>query len=682
MLHGERLPPGAAPRPVGAPQAHLTPLSSPCQAGPNNVRTMQAHMAPPAPSIPQMLRPAGASIPQGWINASFTAAPQGYMAPPASMPNMSTYSTVPASGSAAAPPGAGPRCQVRVQPRMSAGCQASPALTSPRRPGSPSKLQSAEAAAMSKSSRMRYSSGRAYDKSTTATVLTTQHEASVQSLTASKPVKSGSRCYRSSSCSSDLDGNSPRRGARGAFERAHSAGVRMETPGSLSRGAASSTALLLEANGPVGPVRRSSAGNLPYSNLSRQRSGRRPGSKSPPSPPRTGQGVSRRPSGGTQPHSSRGTPGRKSTVSIVVAGGSIAPGPITEPEAEAEPSRQVAKGQLENYQNLSAAAHAARRAAQDPSPVVPRPAQVRDLGQSPGSQLQLFVSMWPSEIVHWKDIQGIQLISGGSFGEVYSARLAGQKVCVKRCLTGPGGAMTPEQLRNLQREINAYRKINNLCEQIVKYIGCVLEAPNLAIVTEFLTNGNLFDLLYVNQVSLKAALRVKAAIQTSQAIQYMHGLKPPLVHRDLKTQNLVLDKQFNIKVCDFGKTQELLGGVTITHQDTGGSPRYMAPECFVVGSCITEKVDIWSLGCCLVEILGGPLPYENLPMMSEVQNRLKQGIPPMVPPWFTPNSRPMLHKCFQFDPARRIDISEILLTLKGLTPQDLERCGMDVRRIN
>eukprot|EP00434_Breviolum_minutum_P000161 symbB.v1.2.000136.t2/scaffold16.1/size461936/10 len=53
-----------------------------------------------------------------------------------------------------------------------------------------------------------------------------------------------------------------------------------------------------------------------------------------------------------------------------------------------------------------------------------------------------------------------------------------------------------------------------------------------------------------------------------------------------------------------------------------------------------------------------------------------------VPQEFTPNSRPMLHKCFQFDPARRIDISEILLTLKGLTPQDLERCGMDVRRIN
>eukprot|EP00435_Cladocopium_sp_Y103_P013800 s301_g3.t1 len=96
---------------------------------------------------------------------------------------------------------------------------------------------------------------------------------------------------------------------------------------------------------------------------------------------------------------------------------------------------------------------------------------------------------------------------------------------------------------------------------------------------------------------------------------------------------MVLDQQFNIKVCDFGKTQELHpDGIKITCQDTGGSPRYMAPECFIVGQPLSEKEDIWSLGCCLVEILGGPLPYENLPMMSEVRGQLAAGIPPMVPP--------------------------------------------------
>ncbi|CAL1169649.1 unnamed protein product [Cladocopium goreaui] len=558
-----RMQPAPAPRPAQVPQsaplhchapvpsvpatAHVTPVSSPCQATVSqSVRNVQGppgtglNIGPPAPSVPQMLRPAAQGIPgiapNGWINhPSFTAAP-GYMAPPATMPSLPSYGTVPASGSAAAPAG-GPRCQVRVQPQMSAGYQPSAlsALTSPRRPGSPSKLSPGQEAAASKTSRgMRYSSaGRTYEKGQTnvATVLGS-HESSLHNLTASKPVKPGSRCYRSSSCSSSLDGNSPRR-VRGAFERAHSAGVRMETP-HLSRGAtASSSALLLEA---AGPVRRSSAGNLPYS-LSRQRSGRRPGSKSPPR--HTGQGVSRRPSGG-QPHSSRGTPGRKSTVAIAVTGGnpaSAAPN-LTEPEAEAEPRHSHA----ENYHaQMAAVAHAAQRSAYQETPsiaVKPTPAQVRDPGASAG-QLQLAARIYSSEIVQWKDIQLTKLISGGSFGEVYLARQGGREVCVKKCMTGPGGAMTPEQLRNLEREINAYRSIGNRCDHIVKCIGFVFETPDLALVTEYLENGNLFDLLYVNQVALKASLRLSAANQTTQAIQYMHALTPPLVHRDLKTQNLV-----------------------------------------------------------------------------------------------------------------------------------------------
>eukprot|EP00439_Symbiodinium_sp_Y106_P038882 s3653_g4.t1 len=101
----------------------------------------------------------------------------------------------------------------------------------------------------------------------------------------------------------------------------------------------------------------------------------------------------------------------------------------------------------------------------------------------------------------------------------------------------------------------------------------------------------------------------------------------------------VLDAHFNIKVCDFGKTQELRSNCAIiTGQDTGGSPRYMAPECFMLGAHITEKVDIWSLGCCLVEVLGGPLPYEEIPAMSEVQSLLQRGVPPLVPQWQAPFS--------------------------------------------
>jgi len=296
--------------------------------------------------------------------------------------------------------------------------------------------------------------------------------------------------------------------------------------------------------------------------------------------------------------------------------------------------------------------------------------------------LQLQVRLMPSELISWDDLDILSPISTGSFGEVFLARYHNQEVSVKRCILSQGGSMTKEQLHNLEREINTYRTLDH--PSIVKYIGCVLEHPNLAIVTEFVPNGNVFDLLYTHRVNLPAVNRLKIASQMSLAVCYMHSCDPVLVHRDLKTQNLVLDADYSVKLCDFGKTRPMDGdkALAIGAQDNGGSPRYMAPECFNANAYVTEKVDIWSLGCCLVEVLGGPLPYEDTPQMANVMVlMLKHRQPPMVPPWFTPEAKPMLASCFNFTPEKRVVISEVLLVLRRLTPEDLERHGMNKRRI-
>jgi len=294
--------------------------------------------------------------------------------------------------------------------------------------------------------------------------------------------------------------------------------------------------------------------------------------------------------------------------------------------------------------------------------------------------LDLRVSLTEGEVMDWSQLQLIKPISTGSFGEVYLARCHGLgDVSVKRCLLNADGSMTKEQLCNLEREINTYRILNH--PNIVKYHGCVLSMPNLAIVTEYLPNGNLFDLLFMQRVNLHANSRLKIAREVSVAVGYMHNCDPTVIHRDLKTQNLVLDANWSIKVCDFGKTQAMSGDQPLSSgQDTGGSPRYMAPECFNPGAYITEKVDIWSLGCCLVEILGGPLPYEDVPAMSEVQNLILQGRGPGVPHWFSPKVKPMLAGCFDFDPNKRISSTDVQLALRYLTPEELERHGMDKRR--
>lgn len=290
------------------------------------------------------------------------------------------------------------------------------------------------------------------------------------------------------------------------------------------------------------------------------------------------------------------------------------------------------------------------------------------------------VKLHRSELIQWKELQILRPISTGSFGEVFLSIYKGQKVSVKRCLLREDDSMTPEQLLNLEREINTYQALDH--PAIVKYIGCVLQHPNLAIVTEFVPNGNVFDLLYMRRVNLPAAIRLRIARTVVDAIQYMHRCDPIVIHRDLKTQNLVLDADYNVKLCDFGKTQALWAECLPCDQDNGGSPRYMAPECFAQGGgVITEKVDVWSLGCCLVEVFGGPLPYEDLPSMQQVLHvmlHLQRG--PLVPPWFSPRVKPALAQCFEFDQHRRVGIAEVQLVMNQLTESELERHGMNVRR--
>lgn len=182
-------------------------------------------------------------------------------------------------------------------------------------------------------------------------------------------------------------------------------------------------------------------------------------------------------------------------------------------------------------------------------------------------------------------------------------------------------------------------------------------------------------------MNLQAAIRLKIASQVSLAVCYMHSCDPVIVHRDLKTQNLVLGSDYSAKLCDFGKAQALEDEAALSQLDNGGSPRYMAPECFLVGGHVTEKVDVWGLGCCLVEVFGGPLPYEDIPQMAEVVSLLLRGRkPPLVPPWFTSEIKPVLARCFDFEPQHRPSISEIQLDLKRMVPEEMERCGMDKRR--
>eukprot|EP01067_Filipodium_phascolosomae_P006460 Filipodium_phascolosomae@DN471_c0_g1_i2.p1 len=205
----------------------------------------------------------------------------------------------------------------------------------------------------------------------------------------------------------------------------------------------------------------------------------------------------------------------------------------------------------------------------------------------------------PNETVAWdKDVRVVKLISQGMFGGLYllhdqrNGELLVGKVYHSAENPNPGGG-SEEQLQDFVREVNYVRVLDH--PYIVKYKGVSLDSV-IAVLLEYLPKGNLFDVLYQCQVELSAAQRLKLARQLVAAVLYLHSSTPPLIHRDIKTQNLVLDVQMNIKLIDFGKSIRANQYGKARLADNGGSPRYMAPECFSVGGVIDEKVDIWGLG--------------------------------------------------------------------------------------
>merc|ERR1719326_2068787 len=117
-----------------------------------------------------------------------------------------------------------------------------------------------------------------------------------------------------------------------------------------------------------------------------------------------------------------------------------------------------------------------------------------------------------------------------------------------------------------------------------------------------MANGSLYDLLHQRRQPLTLVQRLSMAVQIAEGVDFLHGRSPPFVHRDLKSMNVVMDFEFNTKLCDFGLTQSMEKTHITRRENEGGSPRYMAPELFDSGGKITEKLDIWALGCLTLEI--------------------------------------------------------------------------------
>lgn len=267
------------------------------------------------------------------------------------------------------------------------------------------------------------------------------------------------------------------------------------------------------------------------------------------------------------------------------------------------------------------------------------------------------------ERIGYTDLEFVEHIGSGEFGQVFRGFYRGKEVAIKQLYWDD--TVLPEVIiQDLTREIESFRHLRH--KRLVSFIGACLEIPNLCLVTEYMPGGSLHHLLHIVKLRLPLLHCINMCLQLADGVTYLHSQQPLVVHRDLKSLNVVLDLNLNLKLCDFGLT-ESMDRTHITKKNNGGSPRYMAPELFDNKSKITEKVDIWSMGCIFTEIFGGPLPYEGINTLADLtREMLVNRRMPTIPSHLPEPIQNIIRSCYNFDARLRPSAKQVFDQLRDV----------------
>ncbi|CAG8528779.1 8474_t:CDS:10 [Dentiscutata erythropus] len=255
----------------------------------------------------------------------------------------------------------------------------------------------------------------------------------------------------------------------------------------------------------------------------------------------------------------------------------------------------------------------------------------------------------------------LQTLGEGEFGKVKLGMHVdtGEEVAIK--LIRKESVDTPSRLTKIEREIGVLRSVMH--PNIVKLYD-VFEADRyIGIIMEYASGGELFDHILAHRY-LKERDACRLFAQLISGVNYLH--QKNIVHRDLKLENLLLDRNRNIIITDFGFANQFNGAHDDLMATSCGSPCYAAPELVISeGLYVGSAVDIWSCGVILYAMLSGYLPFDDDPSNPDGDNinllyKYIINTPLVFPEYVSPDARDLLRKMLVPDPAKRCDMKTIM----------------------
>ena len=268
------------------------------------------------------------------------------------------------------------------------------------------------------------------------------------------------------------------------------------------------------------------------------------------------------------------------------------------------------------------------------------------------SPLQNEAKLSPSHII---DVAGIKVgkrIGQGGFGVVYEAKWNERQVAAKVC--------SGNLIEHFSQEVAILASLPPH-PYIIMFFGIALSHDKIStlIITELATNGSLFNYLHVKNEVPSADQRLAWALQVASGMAHLHSHS--IIHRDLKSGNILLSFGKVAKVCDFGTARPL--AKTTKQTGMAGTYRWMSPEVMEnVEANINNKCDVFSYGMVLYEIYARKIPYAGT-LDAVVGGMVISGERPPVPDTVPPFLRPLLQSCWEHDPKKRPAFKDIVLAI-------------------
>ncbi|RLN53188.1 hypothetical protein BBJ29_001725 [Phytophthora kernoviae] len=254
--------------------------------------------------------------------------------------------------------------------------------------------------------------------------------------------------------------------------------------------------------------------------------------------------------------------------------------------------------------------------------------------------------------VNMADVIVGRVIGEGAFGKVFKASWKGRDVAVKVLIRQN---LSADVVREFETEVKIMSFLHH--PNICMLLGACLTPENRALVIELVEQGSLWAVLRTRRRQLTEEMRARFVLDTARGMSYLHQFELPILHRDMKSPNLLVERDFSIKISDFGLSRVKAQIQTMT--GNCGTVQWMAPE--VLGNRkYTEKADVFSFGIVVWEIFTGLCPYDGMTQIQVALGVLNHDLRPPIPRSCPRFFARLIRSCWMREPSLRPSFSELV----------------------